>query len=280
MMLAGGISSEILSQEAVIPEVPVIGAPAEWRQFAEDLRQNVALCWSRPRDDIRQGIEWVGDARNALAAADLRATEHRAQADRAARGRIEARTRLDSRMSEAEQALTHERSVMTEAAREVDAAAKERDDLDELYRSAVACLHGIGNGELDSVSPTDVLPTIARVRELLALRNELEQRLRGARDEERNACEEVALTLAQEVELRRVLADIELEEQDMGQRAELLAARTTDEVIGAQRAFENACLNLYLQYVRHAYVSMGGPVDASINLRAADLESTEFVPEE
>ena len=271
MQLAGGMPSAVLSREAIVPGVPVVGAPAEWKQFAEDLRQNIALCWSRPRAEIRQGLEWVQHARNALAAADVRATEHRANADRAARRRIESRTRLAVRMDAAEEALAEERAILGEAVREVDEAARARDALDERYRDAVSSLQALGGGELDSVSPTEVLPTIAEVRELLALRNELEQRLHGARDAERNASEEVALTLAQEVELRRVLADIELEEQDMGQRAELLAARTTDDVITAQRAFENACLNLYLQYVKHAYVSAGGPVDASIAMESIEL---------
>jgi predicted component of type VI protein secretion system len=271
--------SELLSREAIVPGVPVVGAPAEWKQFAEDLRQNIALCWSRPRAEIRQALEWVRDARNALAAADLRAAEHRARADRAARRRIEARNKLEKRLDALEAALEEERGRLNDAALAVDEAAKARDDLDERYREAVGSMQALGGGELDSVNPTEVLPVVARVRELLALRNELEQSLRSARDGERDGSEQVALTLAEEVETRRVLADVELEEQDEGQRAELLAARTTDEVITAQRAFENACLNLYLQYVKRAHASAGGMVDVSINLDAASLATSDFDPD-
>ncbi len=279
MALAGGMPSELLSREAIVPGVPVVGAPAEWKQFAEDLRQNIALCWSRPRAEIRQALDWVRDARNALAAADLRAAEHRDRADRAARRRIEARNKLEKRLDGLEAALEQERGHLNDAAHAVDEAAKARDDLDERYREAVSSMQGLGSGELDSVNPTEVLPVVARVRELLQLRNELEQTLRAARDGERDGSEQVALTLAEEVETRRVLADVELEEQDQGQRAELLAAGTTDEVITAQRAFENACLNLFLQYVKRAHASTGGPVDISINLDAASLATSDFDPD-
>jgi len=279
MALAGGMPQELLSREALVPGVPVVGAPAEWKQFAEDLRKNIALCWPRPRAEVRQGLEWVRDARNALAAADVRAAEHRARADRAARRRIEARGKVETRLEALHTALDEERGALNDAANAVDEAARARDDLDERYREAVGRLQALGGGELDSVNPTDVLPVLAQVRELLALRNEFEQGLRAARDAERNGSEQVALTLAEEVELRRVIADVELEEQDEGQRAELLAARTTDEVITAQRAFENACLNLYLQYVKRAYASAGGLVDVSINLDAAELATSDFDPD-
>ena len=279
MALAGGMPSELLSHEAVVPGVPVVGAPAEWTQFSEDLRANIELCWPRPRAEIRQALEWARDARDALSAADARASEHRARADRAARHRIEARNRLEARLDLLESALEAERGGRNEAAVRVDEAAKARDDLDEQYREAVSSLQALGGGELDSVNPTDVLPVVARVRELLALRNELEQTLRSARDGERDASEQVALTLAEEVEVRRVLADVELEEQDAGERAELLAASTTDEVITAQRAFENACLNLYLQYVKRAHASAGGVVDVSINVDAASLATSDFDPD-
>ncbi len=257
-------SVEILAPRAGrVPAVPVVGAPAEWRQFASDLGRNVLVVWSQPPKDLAGAIEWVRAAQDAVEVADAHATDQRARADEAARGRIEARTRLEQQLGVLHAELEDERQALREASDKVDAAAAARDELDERYRGAVARLRAEGSGTLDSVNPATVVPVVAQVRELLAMRNELEQALTNARNAERDAAEAVALTLAEESEVRRALVDVEQAENDEGRRMELLAARMMDRVITAQRAFENACLNLYSQYVKRGHAMTGAPLESA-----------------
>ena len=86
----------------------------------------------------------------------------------------------------------------------------------------------------------------------LAERAEADGRLREARLAERDATEQVALLLAEEVEVENALYELRLRERDEERRLELMADSSADAAVTAQRAYENACLQFFTEYVEQA----------------------------
>ncbi len=250
LMLLAGDQHGASGEAGEIPAVPPAGVVPEWRLFADTLCGRVDTCWEQgPPPAIRRALAWVAGARRTLDEVEARAHQLRERTDVQARGRIEARTRLEGQLLQIEAALGSGRETLVDATHDVDHAVRQREDLDAVYRQTLTELQALGAVPFGGISSADVLPVAARLREHLALRNELDQDAMRARQVEAQAAEQVAMLLAEQVEVHRVFADVELAEQDEGHRAELLAARAADELLAAQRAFENACLNLYLRYV-------------------------------
>lgn len=241
-------------QQATIPPIPPPGHAAEWERFAHVLEKNIAVCWhglERPAE-LDAAVEWVASAGETLKQAAADAERRRESADLRARERIAAQARLDVQQRHVGAALKDARAAQRAAAEAVEQAAAARDALDEQYREVVEQLRALGSGPVGAVAARDCAPLAAQVRELLAARNEADEQLRRARDAEQRTAEEVASLLAEQVEIDHALTDLSLEEQDEGCRAELLANRAADTALAAQRAFENACLRLYLEYVEQA----------------------------
>ncbi|MCB9536861.1 MAG: serine/threonine protein kinase [Myxococcales bacterium] len=236
-----------------LPAVPPAGVTAEWRHFADALLTNLTVCWPAglpPR--VEQAADWVKGARHTVDDAEQSTRAQRARTDRLASRRIAARARLGVQLEAVEAELAQARAALVEATSDVDHAVRQREVLDADYRAELAALQALGPTTLGSFSSAEVLPVAAALREHLALRNDLDQKAAKARRRERRGAEQVALLLAEQVEVQRVFADLELEEQDEGHRAELLAARADDAQLSAQRAFENACLNLFLRFVERS----------------------------
>ncbi len=237
-------------RRSAIPVVPRPGIAAEWARFAEVIEAAVATSWQglkRPVE-IDAAMEWVGAARETLRQAAADAAVRRERADLRARQRIAAQSRLDGQFRQVQAALKGARDALRAATDEVEKAEAKRSEIDETYRAAVDELRALGT----QAEPRHFPPVATSIRELLAARNEADQQLAAARDAELRAVDEVASLLAEHAEIERAATELALEEQDEGFRQEQLAQRAADTALAAQRAFENACLRLYMDHVERA----------------------------
>ncbi|MCA9538422.1 MAG: protein kinase [Myxococcales bacterium] len=234
--------------DPALPRVPPAGVTSEWHRFADALRRAVRLGWPQLREapqPLTDALAWVTGARSALDEKASHAERERQMADERARRRIEDRTRFEQRIEALDGALEEARSSRRIAEHRVYGGVRAREGVDQQYRKVLRTLEIAVSGGPGPISSRDVNPHIGSLRDLLARRNNIEVKVRAARDAERTTAEQVALLLAERLEVQRTLADIELEEQDEGTRAEMLADRSADEVLAAQRAYENACVHLY-----------------------------------
>lgn len=236
--------------QADIPPVPRPGIAAEWVRFADLLERGVDASWAglaRPQE-LDAALEWVQAARETLRHAAAEAAVRRERADIRARERIAAQSRLDSQLRQVSAALAAAQESLRGALVAVEKAETRRADLDESYRRVVDELRILN----EAPDPRAFPPIATSVREMLAARAEADQNLALARDAELRSAEEVASLLAERAEVERAVTELALEEQDEGYRQEMLAHRASDVALAAQRAFENACLRLYMDFVERS----------------------------
>jgi hypothetical protein len=241
-------------QRASVPAVPQPGIAAEWARFADIIERDIATCWQdmqRP-SELDAALEWVHAARDTLRHAAAEAAVRRERADVRARQRIAAQSRLDAQLRQVGAALGAAREGLRDAGEVVERAEARRGTLDEAYRRAVEELRALGSGPVGAVDPRAFPPIATSIREVLAARNEADQQLGAARDSELRLVEELASLLAEQAEIEHAATELALQEQDEGNRLERLAHRAGNAALAAQRAFENACLRLYMEYVERA----------------------------
>lgn len=228
-----------------LPAIPPAGIGPEWRRFADALRAVVRARFSRERPPVPvvETLAWVTAARSALDEQSAQAERQRALADTRARARIENRQQLEARIEALDAALEAAGARLREAEHAAFAEVRLRGGVDEAYRGALRALEiaaACGGLGLDEFAPL-----LADVRGHLARRAEVDARVMAHRQREREIAEQIALSMGERLEVARAHADCELEEQDEGWRLEWLAAQSSDAMLAAQRAFENACLDLY-----------------------------------
>lgn len=246
----GGAPAEIESRGPELPPVPPAGVAPEWARFADHLRRIVRGRYGRvdaAPPAVGEALAWVTSARSLLEQKIADAERQRAHADTGARDRIERRQGLEERLTQLDAALEKADVRLREAEHTIFTAVRAREKLDERIRDDLRNVEVAAGGV--RVGPRDLAPLIADFRGRLAIRADLDAQVIAGRQAERAAAESMALLMAERLEMLRAHADVELEEQDEGQRAEWIAARGADEALTAQRAFENACLNLYLRCV-------------------------------
>lgn len=250
LMEIGGPPPESPSPAPQLPPMPAAGVAPEWARFSDHLRRQIRAWFGRVESapqSIGDALAWVSGARTALDEAVASAERQRATTDTRARARIARRQSLEQRIYTLDRSLKAAESKLREMEHTVFTAVRARERIDEDYRAALRNVEIASSGV--TVRAGDLLPLHAEIRALLARRAELEARVGQRREAEREAAESVALLMAERLEVLRAHADVELEEQDEGQRSEWLSARAADGVLAAQRAFENACLNLHLRCV-------------------------------
>jgi hypothetical protein len=164
----------------------------------------------------------------------------------AARFRIEQRERLQRRARRVATALERARLRFREASKIAAEAAQAVDGVDEGYERELEALRAL-TADLS-------LPALEqRHRQIEAWfrrRAQAVETLAAVRAEERAAAEKLAVLRAEEIDVQREYADQELEEQDDGWRNEQAAGDAADAALAAQRALEQACLRLFVEYVR------------------------------
>lgn len=235
-----------------MPKVPAAGLVAEWQTFADGLRRVVRQHYPKAKTAppaVSEALSWVSGARSALDEKIDIADRQRAVADNRARARIAARQRLEQRLDALEQALARAETMRHEAEHSVFAMVRARERIDARYHETLRSLGIADSAAHGAHALHELRPLVDELRALLAQRAETDARVRGLRETEREAAEQIALLMAERLEVYRAHADVELEERDEGQRFEWLAAKSGDEVLAAQRAFENACMNLYLRCI-------------------------------
>jgi serine/threonine-protein kinase len=238
--------------DADVPQIPAPGMSADWMRLAEVLGSTARSTWpgtARP-GAIEDALDWLESAERTLADASATANRRRARADDAARARIASQSRLDAQLLRVRRALSGCDQDLAISTAEVDELVAERDELDVRYAVGVHELGELGAGDGGDAGAAARDEALGAVRRLLAERYQLDRKIDRARGRERDATEQVALLLAEEVEIEHGHLDLRLAEQDEGVRYELLAGAASDGQLAAQRAFENACLNLYVEYLR------------------------------
>lgn len=245
-------------RQAAVPPVPGTGLPADWRHLHAVLGRYVGLLWAhRPLPPtLVDALDWAQDARLAVETAQGMLQQRRERADTLARVRIAAQTRLDAQRRDLGHALDEAEARRREAQGAIEEAQRRLAAIDERYRMLVARLSGRETCAIEAFDASLVSAVRAPVRALLAERNEADGRLREARLSERDAAEQVALLLAEEVEVENAYHELRLRERDEERRHELQADVAADAAVTAQRAYENACLQLFTEYVEQATVRM------------------------
>jgi hypothetical protein len=258
-LAAGGEAEESLRQAAV-PPIPGTGLPADWRYLHTVLGRYVGLIWrDRPLPQgLRDALEWAEDARLSVDTAHGALEVRRERADGLARVRIAAQGRLDAQRRDLVRALESGEAALRAAQREIEEAQVELSLIDDRYRTLIS---GLGGREVRGFDGFDVerVSALRRpVRGLLAARNEADLRLARARALERDAVEQLALLHAEALEVESAHHELRLREQDEERRAELMADAAADAAVTAQRAYENACLQLFTEYVEQAAARLRG----------------------
>jgi serine/threonine protein kinase len=258
-LAAGGEAEESLRQAAV-PPIPGTGLPADWRYLHTVLGRYVGLIWrDRPLPQgLRDALEWAEDARLSVDTAHGALEVRRERADGLARVRIVAQGRLDAQRRDLVRALESGEAALRAAQREIEEAQVELSLIDDRYRTLIS---GLGGREVRGFDGFDVerVSALRRpVRGLLAARNEADLRLARARALERDAVEQLALLHAEALEVESAHHELRLREQDEERRAELMADAAADAAVTAQRAYENACLQLFTEYVEQAAARLRG----------------------
>ena len=250
LMRVGGLPAESPSPAPSLPALPPAGVAAEWVRFSDHLRRMIRAHFGRA-DNAPQAVigalQWVTGARTALDEAMASAERQRSATDTRARARIKRRQALEQRIFDLDRSLRASEATLRECEHAVFTGVRGRDGVDEDYRKTLRNIEIAASGV--TLRAGDLVPLLGQIRALLTRRAELEARVAQRRQAEREAAESVALLMAERLEVLRAHADVELEERDEGQRSEWLSARATDDVLAAQRAFENACLNLHLRCV-------------------------------
>lgn len=250
LMRVGGPPAESASPAPALPALPTAGVAAEWARYADHLRRMIRSHFGRSDKAppaMVDALHWVTAARTSLDEAVTAAERQRTAADHRARARIAQRQDLEQRVFNLDRSLKAAEEKLREAEHAVFIGVRARERVDEDYRKALRHIEIASSGV--TLRAGDLVPLLGQVRALLARRSELEAKVTQRRNAEREAAESVALLMAERLEVLRAHADVELEEQGEGQRSEWLAARAADDVLSAQRAFENACLNLQLRCV-------------------------------
>lgn len=256
VQLAGGTPGEVSvaagapAAPAVakgLPAIPPAGIGSEWRRFADALWAVLRARFprDRPPAPVSETLAWVTAARTELDEQSGLAERHRATADIRAGARIEARSQLEARLEALDAMLEDAAGRLREAEHLVFAEVKLRGGIDEQYRGALRALEVAAGGEHHHLGLDEFGPLLAEVRSHLARRAEVDARVTAHRASERAVAEQLAMLMAERLEVARAHADGELLEQDEGWRLECLAAQSSDAMLAAQRAFENACLHLY-----------------------------------
>lgn len=250
LMRIGALPVESNSPAPSLPALPQSGAPVEWSRFADQLRRMIRAHFGRSDNapqPVIDALQWVTGARTALDEAMNAAERQRSATDNQARARIERRQALEQRIFDLDRSLRAAETKLRETEHAVFTGVRGRERVDEDYRRTLRNIEIAASGV--TLRAGDLVPILGQVRALLSRRATLEAKVAQRREAEREGAESVALLMAERLEVLRAHADVELEEQDEGQRAEWLAARAADDVLTAQRAFENACLNLLLRCV-------------------------------
>jgi hypothetical protein len=258
-LAAAGDADESLRQAAV-PPIPGTGLPSDWRYLHTVLGRYVAMIWrDRPLPaGLRDALEWAEDARLAVDTAHGALELRRERADGLARVRIAAQSRLDAQRRDLARALEAGEVQLRAAQRAIEEAQVELTLFDDRYRTLLAGLTGREARGFDGFDVDRVSALRRPVRGLLAARNEADGRLAQARGLEREAVEHLALLHAESLEVESAHQELRLREQDEERRAELMADTAADATVTAQRAYENACLQLFTEYVEQAASRLRG----------------------
>ncbi len=250
LMRVGALPVESSSPAPSLPALPPAGVAAEWTRFSDQLRRMIRGHFGRADNapqPVIDALQWVTGARTTLDESMTTAERQRAATDTRARARIARRQALEQRIFDLDRSLRAAEAKLRESEHAVFQGVRARDRVDEDYRKALRNIEIAAGGV--TLRAADLVPLLGQVRALLTRRAELEAKVGARREAEREVAESVALLMAERLEVLRAHADVELEEKDEGQRSEWLAARAADDVLAAQRAFENACLNLHLRCV-------------------------------
>jgi len=173
--------------------------------------------------------------------------------------RIAALGRLDAQRRELVRAPESGEAQLHAAQHQIEEILGELTLLDDHYRTLLSGLVGHEARSFDGYDVERVVALRQPVRGLLARRNNADRRLALARALEREAVEQLALLHAEALEVEGAHHELRLLEQDEERRAELMADAAADAAVTAQRAYENACLQLFTDYVEHAAARLRGP---------------------
>ena len=250
--LAGPVTRGASAREAPLPEVPGPGNVGDWRLFADNLGHLVAHIWPAERapTPVVRAVGLMRHAHMALDAAQAEADRRREAADDAARLRIAERERLGRKLRRLGQGLGRMEARASEAQGGLDRAVAEVARADEKYGRVLAALRMVAGRTVAATSISLLEHHRRRVEAVLEGREGLLDALQDAREDEREAAEALAELRAQQADVQRDLAELELEEQEDGVRFEQQAAVAADVLRAAARAFERAALRLMLQYAR------------------------------
>lgn len=240
-----------------LPPIPPAGTAPEWRRFADVLRGVIRseLAGHKPPEALQETLSWVTSARSELDEQLALAERHRAMADHRARARIASRQQLEARIDALDSALEDAGRRLAEAEAAMFTDVRRRGSIDEAYREALRAVEvaaAVGQGTL---RPHELGPLLTDVRGHLVERSRVDAAVRTHRERAHGVAEQIALLMGERLEVARAHADVELAEHDEGMRLELLAGESSDAMLAAQRAFENASLALYhrcleLRYAR------------------------------
>jgi chromosome segregation ATPase len=224
----------------------------------------VALVWPGPAAPrpIAEALDWTTDARRAVEAAEEARQQRRERADSLARLRIAAQARLEAQRRDLARALDAAENARREAQAAIEEAQRALSEIDERYALLLSDLSERETCPLERYDMSALGHLREGVREQLAVRSDVDAELRRARLAERDAAEQWALLRAEEVEIENASQEIGLREEDEDRRCELMADAAADSASTAQRAYENACLQLFTAYVEHASERLraSGPV--------------------
>ena len=254
--LAACVGSTSSIREANVPAIPGGGTFPEWKHFQSALMRNMALVWPGPPmqtstpTPLVDAVDWASDARLTYEDAAATAARRRETADAMARTRIALQTRLDAQASQLRAAVVEALENCQPSSRALVRHVELRAALDERLRSTILEFSALGERPLGHIAAATTAPLYAELRGLLAQRNEVEQQLSSERVVERERAEHLALLSAEAFEVDQAGHELRLRECDEERRVELLATVAADANLTAFRAYENACLQLYCEYVR------------------------------
>ena len=254
--LAAGVGSTSSIRAANVPAIPGGGTFPEWKHFQYALMRNMALVWPGPPmqtstpTPLVDAVDWASDARLTYEDAAATAARRRETADAMARTRIALQTRLDAQASQLRAAVVEALENCQPSSRALVRHVELRAGLDERLRSTILAFSALGERPLGHIAAATTATLYAELRGLLAHRNEVEQQLSSERVVERERAEHLALLSAEAFEVDQAGHELRLREHDEERRVELLATVAADANLTALRAYENACLQLYCEYVR------------------------------
>ncbi len=244
--------------EALVPPVPASGLPADWRSLHALLARYIGHVWlAAPLPGpLADALEWTQDARLAVETAQAIYGQRRERADTLARTRIAAQVRLEAQRRDLSRALGAAAEAQHDALTEIQVAYDHQAEIDAAYQALIGEFASLGQRPLTGFDAHYVEELRRPIRLALAERNDCDSQIAAARMAEREADEQLAMLLAEELEVELAWGEMMLRERDEERRCEHLADAAADAVVTAQRAYENACLQLYAEYVDHATAAL------------------------